>query len=160
MANLGLDFDSTQYEDMSNFSPIPKGEYTAQIIESEYLPTQSKKGHYLKLVFEIIDGAHLERKIWVNLNLDNPSTQAESIAKKEFSTIIRACGKTVVNDTNILHMIPLKIMVDIEPAQGQYREKNKIVYYKLIKQENKLNTGFIMPAKTQMNTDDESAPWD
>ena len=127
MAQIGH-FDATQVAPREDFSPIPSGEYVAQITDSELKPT-SKGGHRLELAFEITEGDRKGRKVWANLNLDNPNPKAVEIAQRELSAICHAIGKLQVNDSQELHYKPMTIRVGIEQSPG-YNDKNVIKAYK------------------------------
>lgn len=127
MANLGH-FDATSVAPREDFAPLPPGEYVAQITDSEMKPT-SKGGQRLELTFEVIDGPAKGRKVWANLNLDNPNPRAVEIAQRELSAICHAVGKLQVNDSQELHYKPLVIRVEIEEQLG-YSPKNVVKAYK------------------------------
>lgn len=130
MADLGGTFDSGSYDDMnSGFDPIPAGEYLAKIVESDFVPTKDKKGKYVKLKFEIIQGEFKGRFIWTNINLVNKNPIAVDIAQKEFATLCRAVGKAAPKNTDELHGIPFKMKVKIKPAKGDYPAGNSPVNY-------------------------------
>jgi len=127
MAQIGH-FDATQVAPADDYSPIPPGEYAAQITDSELKPT-SKGGHRLELTFEVSDGPAKGRKVWANLNLDNPNPKAVEIAQRELSAICHAIGKLQVSDSQELHYKPMTIRVEIETQEG-YKPKNVIKAYK------------------------------
>jgi len=126
MANLGGTFDSGQHEDMNTgFDPIPAGDYIAMVVESEIKTTSKKNGKYIKLKFRIEEGEFKGRFIWTNLNIINPNPVAVEIAQKELATLCRAVGKAVIQDTQELHGIPIRMKVKIKPAQGDYPAGNE-----------------------------------
>jgi hypothetical protein len=133
MTRLGQAFDSDEHEDMSDFSPVPANEYTAQVKDSDYCDTKNKDGKYIKLAFEILEGEFKGRQIWTNLNMANNNPQTVEIAKKEFATLCRAVGKAKVQDTVELHGIPFILRVGIKPAKGDYPAGNKTMGYKALK---------------------------
>lgn len=130
MAKLGSAFDSGNYGDMDNFDPIPADEYVAKIVESDIIENKKRNGSYIKLKFEIIQGDYKGRFVWTNLNIVNPSSVAVEIAQKELATICRAIGKSVVQDTQELHGIPMLLKVKIRPAKGDYPASNDTAGYK------------------------------
>ncbi len=130
MANLGQAFDSNQHEDMASFEPIPADEYQMQITNSDLKVTSKKDGKYVKLEFTVMAGEFKGRKVWQNLNIINPSSQAVEIAQKELATICRACGKAQIQDTQELHGIPMFVKIGIKPPKGDYPAGNKINGYK------------------------------
>ncbi|MCP3685783.1 MAG: DUF669 domain-containing protein [bacterium] len=129
MAKLPAAFDSNQHDDMANFDPVPPGIYNVHITDSDYLETKNKDGHFLKLEFTVLDGDYQGRKIWTQLNLDNPNTVAMEIANQELATICRVCSKPIVQDSQELHGIPLMIKVKVNPAKGKYAPSNSPTGY-------------------------------
>jgi hypothetical protein len=109
MAHLG--FDSTTVEPSKGFDLIPAGEYTAEIIASEEKRTQSGNGSYVALTWQICDGEFAKRRIWVNLNLDNPNSEAVAIARGELSAICRAVGVLKPQESSELHMRRCRIKI-------------------------------------------------
>ncbi|HBG28369.1 MAG TPA: hypothetical protein DDX75_14880, partial [Phycisphaerales bacterium] len=75
MANLN-NFNANNVEPADDFEPIPGGEYTAVIVNSEMKPTKDGKGNYLELQFEIIDGEYKGRLLWSRLCLENHNDTA------------------------------------------------------------------------------------
>lgn len=131
MPDLG-NFDSSKYEDMRSFTVIPPGDYPMQIVKSEKKSTKAGTGEYLNLQIEIIAGEHKGRMLFVILNLWNPSENAVEIANRELATICRAVGAPAnPRNSEVLHRIPFIGSVGIEPAQGQWPEKNKLIGYAL-----------------------------
>ena len=130
MPKLGAAFDSGQHEDMNTgFDPMPADTYIAQVIESEILTTAKKTGKYIKLKFEILKGEFKGRFVWTNLNIINPNPTAVEIAQKELATLCRAIGKAVIQDTQELHGIPIKMKIKIKPAKDDYPAGNEPIGY-------------------------------
>lgn len=111
-------FNANEVEPTTTFEPIPSGKYTAVITESEMRATQSGNGEYLKLTFEITEGEFKGRKVWENLNLNNPSADAVRIARANLSAICRAVNVPTPNDSCELHNLPLTIKVAQESSNG------------------------------------------
>lgn len=130
MANIG-NFDATTVAPREDFSPIPTGEYLAQVIDSDLKPTRSNNGHYLELAFEIMDGEHKGRRVWSRLNLDNPNPKAVEIAQRDLSAICHAVGKLKIADSQELHYKPMILRVEYVEAGGN-RDKptNDVKAYK------------------------------
>lgn len=78
---------------------------------------------------KVIDGEYSKRLIWIRLNIINPNPVATEIAYKELRSIADACGKPEVQDTEELHMIPFRALVDISPASASFPESNTIKKY-------------------------------
>lgn len=132
MAKLPSAFNSTDKDDMNDFSVIKAGDYPAQIVKSDYVETKKKDGHRLTLQLKIIAGPSKGKMLFAGLNLDNPNVNAVEMAEKELATICRAVGKVGIADSMELHGIPMTVVVGIEPASEQYPEKNIIQMYKPI----------------------------
>ena len=130
MAQIGH-FDANSVAPSEDFSPIAAGEYPMQIIDSDLKPTKKNDGHRLELTFEVTDGPSKGRKVWVNLNLDNPNPKAVEIAQRELSAICHAAGKLQVSDSQELHYKPMICRVEVEQSVG-YADKNVIKSYKAL----------------------------
>jgi hypothetical protein len=125
-----LDFNAEEVDPMQDLSPVPVGEYVAQIVESEMKDTASGTGRYLKLSWQILDdGPHQSRRVWVNLNLENPNQQAVEIARRELSSICRAVGVLRPADSSELHEIACRIKVGIDNKDKDRNPQNKINAY-------------------------------
>lgn len=134
MAFLGGTFDATQVEPSGDYTPVPAGEYKAQVVASSMEENSAKTGSFLKLELEIIEGDQAGRKLFDRLNLDNPNAQAVEIAQRQLSALCHAVGRLSVSDSDDLHMIPLIAVVKVDPprsANGKdYGPSNSIGTYK------------------------------
>jgi len=128
MANLD-NFNANDIEPTSDFEPIPAGKYLAVITDSEMKRTKSGTGHYLELVFQVIDGPYQGRLLWSRLNLDNPNTQAVQIAQGELSAICRAVGVMQPKDSLELHNLPLLVTVKCKKREDNGDVVNEIRGY-------------------------------
>ena len=122
-------FDANQVEPSTDFEPIPAGKYPAVISESEMKPNKAGTGHYLQLVFEILDGAYKGRRLWARLNLDNPNALAVQIARAELSAVCRAVGVLAPKDSVDLHHLPLVIHVKCRKRDDTGEITNEIKGY-------------------------------
>lgn len=130
MADLS-GFNPEEYEPGSNsFEPLPKGWYTAMITESENKETKSGDGTYLSITFEIEDERYKGRKVWANLNLDNPNPKAVAIAQRNLADICRATGVMAPKDSEDLHFKPLAIYLAVKEYNGEL--KNEVKGFKAI----------------------------
>lgn len=126
-------FNANEVEPQGSISPVPPGEYTVMIIDSEMKQTSAGTGSYLKLTFRIIEDEEYEgRFIWKNLNLDNPSEQAVEIAQRELSAICHAVDVLEPEDSQELHGIPMLAKVKVVPPKNGYDASNDIGSFKLI----------------------------
>lgn len=128
----------------NDFGLIPSGEYTAIIEGAEMKDTRAGNGAYLSLTFQIVGPTHAGRKIWNNLNLDNPNPKAVAIAENDLADICRATGVTslpdwpgylaknggcCVYDASPLANKQLIIEVGVEIRKDNGEEQNKIKKY-------------------------------
>lgn len=118
-------------ETLGDRTPIPAGPYIAAIKTSEFKATKNKNGHYLSVMFVVIEGPCKGRTVFANLNLDNPNPVAVEIANKELNSICDACGLKGVEDSAELHGIPLIIDVKISQQENSdYPPSNSIIGYR------------------------------
>ncbi len=148
MADLN-GFDATTVHPATDFEPLPAGKYLAVITDSEMKPTKSGNGHYLELVFQVIDGQHRNRMLWSRLNLDNPNSQAVQIAQGELSAICRAVGVMQPKDSIELHNLPLLVTVKCKKREDTGDVVNEIRGY--------AKKGAATDAPQQETTD--TPPW-
>lgn len=129
MASLN-GFNAAEVEPNEGFDPVPAGEYVAAIVESEEKATSAGTGSYIKLKIQILDGPHKGRKLFENLNLNNPSQQAVQIARGTLSAICRAAGVLQPKDTVELHNIPVLIKVGMRKREDTGELQNRITSWK------------------------------
>lgn len=123
-------FNANEVEPNAGFDVIPAAEYVAAIVNSEEKETSAGTGTYHKLEFQILEGAFVNRKLWVNLNLNNPSEEAVKIARGELSAICRAVNVLTPNDTVELHNLPMVIKVGVQKRKDTGEMENRIKGYK------------------------------
>ena len=129
MANL---HGFNQEEDYGSFGnePIPAGNYIGAIVASEEKETRNGNGSYLKLEFEILDGPHKGRRLYTNLNLNNPNETAVRIARAELKLICEACGAVKPSDSVDLHNIPMLLKVELRKRNDTGEPQNVVRGYK------------------------------
>lgn len=124
-----LNFDSSNHKDMGSYSVLPKGKYPMHIISSEKKETKAQDGYYLSLDLEVCAGEFKGSKVFAILNLWNQNDKAVDMANQELATICRAVGILKPKQSEALHKIPFTGSVGIEPAKGDWPEKNKMIGY-------------------------------
>ncbi len=125
-----LQFDATTVDPDTGFDPVPAGDYTAMIIDSEIKPTKAGNGMYLQLVWQVCDGQFSGRRIWDRINIQNPNQVAEEIGKKQLSSICHAVGVLRVIDSAELHDRPCSIKVTVKPGENGYLPSNEVKAYR------------------------------
>lgn len=121
-----LNFNAAEVDPAQSFDAIPAGWQTAQITDSSMHPTKAGDGEYLKLEFTILGGDYDGRKVWTNLNLENPNPKAVEIAYQKLSAIAHAVGVLQVEDSSELHHKPLDIDISVRQATSEYAASNDI----------------------------------
>jgi hypothetical protein len=132
MAQLPVNFDATQVAPNQAFDPIPAGWYKAHITSTEMKPTAKKDGSFLQVELTILDEKFPNRKVFDQLNLQNPNQTAVDIAYQTLSAICHAVGVFQVNDTQMLHGKPLEVRVGLQPASGDYEARNTVRGYRAL----------------------------
>lgn len=135
MASL-TGFDANTVEPMKAQSPLPAGSYKAAITASDQKQNAKQTGSYIALEFAVLDGEHKGRKLFANLNLNNPNKQAVEIARGELSAICRAIGVMTPNDTAELHNKPMWLDVKLEKRKDNGEMSNRIKGYKSLSEGN------------------------
>jgi len=135
MAQLPSAFKAKDHGTMQSFAALPAGDYMAKIVKTEMKmakkkPGQKVNGQYLSVQLKIMNGKYKDRTVFRNLNLINDSQQAVEIASQELATICAACEKENVEDTEVLHDVPMVITLVKKPATANQPESNNIKFYR------------------------------
>ena len=150
MAELNFEIlEPTENEERS-FEPLPDGWYKAAVMDEE-LRTSAAGNEMLYMNFEITEPEHEGRRVWNNFNLWHPKPDVVEIAQRQFSDLARACGLSNCRDSEELIGLHLDVQLKIEPGNGQYGPKNKIVAYRAA-------PAASVPQKKQSSAKDEP-PW-
>ena len=121
-------FDSSDHEEMQDFSCLPEGTYLSKIIESELRPTKAGDGERLVLTFEVLSGEFRERRFFVGLNIKNPTPETQERANNELTSISKAVGVVKFKDTSALHGKPMKVKLAIRKSDGYPPQNNAKKY--------------------------------
>jgi hypothetical protein len=122
-------FNANDVDPNSKFDVIPAGEYDVVIVSSEVKTTTKGDGKYLSLEMQVLNGEYQNRKLFDNLNLWNPSDEAQKIARGTLSAICRAVGVMTPGDSSDLHNKPLRVKVVVK-KDTEFGEQNKVKGYK------------------------------
>lgn len=116
-----------------SFEPLPNGPYEVEITDADLVELKSGNGTGLKIEYTVVSPEAYEgRKIWQNLNIRHTNEQAEQIAQSQLSSLCRAVGIGVLNETEDLFGKMLRVGVKIRPAKGDYQASNDITGYEPI----------------------------
>lgn len=130
-----LNFDATNVAPASPNEVIPAGWYPVMITGSDAKPTAAGDGSYLALEMDIVGGDYTGRKLFTNLNLQNPNPKAVEIAYRELSAICHAVGVIQCANSEQLHGRPLMAKVKVDAAGlgkdgKQYEARNSVSGFK------------------------------
>ena len=120
-------FDPERQEG-SDFKLIPKGDYTAEIIEAEIRQPKSGDGHMLALTWRILEGDYEGRQVWDTLCYDHSNQMAQDIARRRLKDICTALDITEqVTDPEVFKYKPARVRIGIqEDKYGQFDDQNRI----------------------------------
>jgi len=164
-----INFDANLVIPVGQNDPLPLGEYTVIITDSEINPTKKDKdkpaseqrNKYLQFVYEIVDGEYKGKKLWDRLNIMNETVTAQEIAKRSLSSICRSVGVIHPKETNELHNIPFVVKVGIRAASGDFAATNTIKEYKRCDGRKLTEITDIVDTPTTTTTAPKKAlPWD
>lgn len=126
MALINLNVQNVEPQ---SFDVLPAGWYPAQITASEMCQTKAGNGQYLKLEFTVIGDKFAGRKVWTNLNIDNPNPKAVEIAYQNLASICDAINHNGnVKDSQELHGKPMQIKL-VERNEPTFGPSNEIKGY-------------------------------
>ena len=127
MAQLNREFDSTVVPAGDPFELIPDGTVVTVVLDqSDMCQTKRGDGQRLKCEYVVIEGPYEGRRLYENLNLDNPSEKAVKIAERQLASLCAAAGKLKVSDSDELHGIPVLAKIGVEAESNGYPARNKI----------------------------------
>jgi hypothetical protein len=128
MANFQFNANEVP-EDTRSFDPLPAGDYTMQVIDSEIKDTKSGTGQQLVLTLEVIDGPYANRRVWDRLNIVNQNPDAQRISERALADLCLAVGLAKITDSEMLHFKPFTGRVSISvDKSGQYGPQNRVRY--------------------------------
>ena len=136
MAQLPGVLNAKENEKMTDFSPVPAGWYTAEVVKSEMKNTAAGTGKYLNLQFKILEPEMIGevktagRVFYVLMNLVNPNPIAVEIANKELASICDACDIDELEDSTELHGIEIGVRLSIKAGDANWPPKNEAKQYK------------------------------
>jgi hypothetical protein len=120
MASIAGSYDP-EAEPSGGYTPLPAGDYTLEIVESDYAANSKGTGMLLKLKAQVVGGDHDGRPYYINLSLEHSNTQAQEIGQRDFAALRRSVGVLNPEDTEELHFksFPVKIGQKIRKDTGE-----------------------------------------
>lgn len=131
MANLGFNFNPSQFEPLGDIIAIPKGEWNA-IVKETKIDTEKQDQPKLVVTFEIIEGSCKGGTVDVQLALWTPADPNKKgggwgeISRRKLRSITDAVGiHGEFNDSAVLHGKPVTLTTDLRfapktNAPGEY----------------------------------------
>ncbi|CAN7602781.1 DUF669 domain-containing protein [Bosea sp. LjRoot237] len=113
MASIGGNYNP-EAEPSGGYTPMVVGEYTLEIVESEYKATQSGTGMVLACKAQVVGGEYDQRPYYLNYNLENDNEIAVEIGQREFAGLRRATGVLAPDDTEELHFKQFRVKIGIQ----------------------------------------------
>lgn len=119
-----LNFNASEVStQQSGYEPRPAGDYTMQVVNSDMRTTKSGTGQYLWLEFDILSGP-VRGKYFERLNLFNDNAKAVEIANRQLSAICNAVGLVSLQDSEQLHMKPMKVVLKVSESKDGSLQNN------------------------------------
>jgi hypothetical protein len=89
---FNTDFDPNSVAERQEFTPLPAGYYSAQVIEATMGPTKNGRGERLSLQWDILEGDYQGRRVFQGINVVNENPKAQEIGQEELGEVCRAMG--------------------------------------------------------------------
>ena len=125
----GQPFDPQEHEPSKEFEVLPPGKYTC-LIESAELKTNSKgTGKLVKVVLCVIDGQFKNRKLFDNINVQNPDEECQRMGIAQLSSIGRAAQCYPVNDTADLVGKVVVAVITVKKRKDTGADANNVRMY-------------------------------
>lgn len=161
MAFLGQTINVADLPESGGYDPLPAGNYTVMIVNSDLKENNAKTGQYLEIEYSVQGGEHEGAKLFDRLNIQNQNEVAQKIGWAKLGEICKAVGLGQISDSNELHNKRLVAVVEVQPGKpytkdGETRQgnpQNNIKKY--------LPYGAAEPAKAvaQASSSGSTPPW-
>ncbi len=129
ITNLMGGFNADEYEDQPEFdnSPLPDGDYYAEIEKADVKETANKKGHGCNMTLSVLghvaDKSQKGRKLFNWFTLQHENDIAQEIGQRDFQSLRVAIGKPALADTDELIGANLIVRVGLDKKD---KERNVI----------------------------------
>lgn len=116
-------------EPSSGYTPLPVDEYELEIVESDYVATQSGNGMILKCKAQIVGGEYEGRPFYINYNLENMDPAKQEIGQRDFAGLRRATGVLAPEWSDDLAFRLFRVVIGQRRAQQTGLMENYISQY-------------------------------
>lgn len=165
MASIGGSYNPDA-EPSSGYTPLPAGEYTLEIVESEYKATSKGTGMLLACKAQIVGGEFDQRPFYINYNLENQNETAQEIGQRDFAGLRRATGVLAPDDSEQLHFVQFGVKLGIKARKDTGELENVIKEYLFDRGDGASNDNAPParqqrqePAKVTSGAQAKSTPW-
>jgi len=93
---------SDEPKSSGSYDPIPAGWRAVEIEKAEVKPTKKNNGTLLNIQASVITEDHNNRKVFVRINVSNPSVQCTEIGRRELAALADACDIPILDDEDKL----------------------------------------------------------
>lgn len=123
-------FSSDQFTTLPSYTALPAGVYSVRISDASFGALNSGNGYGVKLKFEVLEGAHMGRKIWAILNVIHSNPEAQRIAQSDLRKLCDACGGVVITDTSTHLLVGKTLRVRLRiRIDAVYGDRNEVIGY-------------------------------
>ena len=126
---MGGTFDPNTVEGGGQFEPLPAGWYPVIIDKAEVTATKAGTGHYIKLAMSIVGETFANRKLFANINIQNPNATCVEIGQRELASLALGCGINALTSTDQLLGKTALVKVKIRKEEG-HEPDNDVCGYK------------------------------
>ncbi|WP_156412426.1 hypothetical protein [Bosea sp. Root483D1] len=85
----GACIDNPDAEPSAGYTPLPAGEYTLELVESDYVSTSNGHGMVFKCKAQIVGGDYDQLPYYLNYNLENETPETGAITQEIAQTRLR-----------------------------------------------------------------------
>lgn len=128
MAAIGGTYDPDA-KPSAGYTPMPAGDYTLEIVESDYTANNAGNGMVMKLKSQVVGGEFDGRPYFINLSLEHEKGQVQEIAQRDFAALRRAIGVLNPEDTEELHFKSFPVKMGIKRRKDNGEMENNIKEY-------------------------------
>ncbi|MGW9332310.1 DUF669 domain-containing protein [Bosea sp. NPDC055594] len=128
MASIAYSFNPNAVPS-SGYLPLPAGEYTLEIVESEYVTNSKGTGNILKCKGQVVDGDFEGRPFYINYELEHRARTKQERGQRDFAGLRRATGVLAPDDSEELHFKAFHVKIGIKARKDTGELENVIKQY-------------------------------
>jgi len=126
-----LNYNPSDHKTSGSYGPLPAGDYRLEATEGDLRDTKAGTGKVLSFRMSVLEPEQFKgRGFYLNINIRNPSSNAEKIGAEQMSLLCGAVGweGQLLNTENVLHKA-FTAQVGLERKQEGYEQRNQIKRY-------------------------------